>query len=222
MIQTEQTLARILLDHPATARVLQTYRLDFCCRGERTLADACGDRGLDPQKVRAELDFAIAERDIAPDDAASLATPALIARIVDRHHGFLRRHLPFLSPLVAKVARVHGNDKDERLHKIREVYEELRGALEPHLDEEEQVLFPALGSRTPDRELVQRELRVMHADHLAVGTMLEKIRALTDDFVPPPGACTSWRTMLRELEALETDVLRHVHLENHVLMPRFA
>jgi regulator of cell morphogenesis and NO signaling len=27
---------------------------------------------------------------------------------------------------------------------------------------------------------------------------------------------------MSELEDLETDLLRHVHVENHVLMPRFA
>jgi regulator of cell morphogenesis and NO signaling len=40
--------------------------------------------------------------------------------------------------------------------------------------------------------------------------------------LPPEWACTSYRTLLSELAALEGDVLRHVHLENHVLMPRFA
>ena len=30
------------------------------------------------------------------------------------------------------------------------------------------------------------------------------------------------RTLFAELEQLERDILTHVHLENHVLMPRFA
>ena len=38
----------------------------------------------------------------------------------------------------------------------------------------------------------------------------------------PEWGCSSYRVLMSELEALEGDVLRHVHLENHVLMPRFV
>ncbi len=59
-----------------------------------------------------------------------------------------------------------------------------------------------------------------HEDHLAVGALLERIREATDGFAVPEWGCNTYRVTMRELDALEADVLRHVHLENHVLMPR--
>ncbi len=38
--------------------------------------------------------------------------------------------------------------------------------------------------------------------------VLDEIRELADDFVPPPWACRSYRALLTGLESLETEVLR--------------
>ena len=62
----------------------------------------------------------------------------------------------------------------------------------------------------------------MYEDHVAVGALLGRIRELSDEFATPEWGCNSYRVYMAELAALEEDVLRHVHLENHVLMPRFA
>jgi len=59
-------------------------------------------------------------------------------------------------------------------------------------------------------------------DHLAVGGMLARLRTLANGFTTPEWGCNSYRVLMAELEALEGDVLRHVHLENHVLMPRLT
>jgi len=52
------------------------------------------------------------------------------------------------------------------------------------------------------------------------GEKLATFRALANDFVPPEGACTSWRALLLRCEQLEADLMAHVHLANHVLFPR--
>jgi regulator of cell morphogenesis and NO signaling len=221
-IDPRSTLAQIVLAHPATARVLQQHGLDFCCRGEVPLADACAARGLDAGALAAALEEAAAARGAAPArDPRDLSTAELVAHVVERHHRYLREALPALRPLADKVARVHG-PHEPRLVPLATTFRELADALEPHLDAEEQVLFPALLAREPDRAVIARELAAMHADHLAVGTLLGTLRALSDGFTTPEWGCTSYRTLMAELEALEMDVLRHVHLENHVLMPRFA
>jgi quercetin dioxygenase-like cupin family protein len=58
-------------------------------------------------------------------------------------------------------------------------------------------------------------------DHLAVAALLAKIRTACDDFEVPSWACSSYRALFRELAAVEQDLFTHVHLENHVLKPRF-
>ena len=37
----EQTLAEIVTRHPMAAAVFERHKLDYCCRGKRTLQDAC-------------------------------------------------------------------------------------------------------------------------------------------------------------------------------------
>ncbi len=84
------------------------------------------------------------------------------------------------------------------------------------------VLFPAMTAGKADEALIARELASMHKEHLRVGELLTCIRTLADDFTVPDWACNSYRTLIRELAALEMDTFLHVHLENHVLMPRFV
>lgn len=221
MLDLQQTVASVVLDHSECAAVFQRHRIDFCCRGNLSLAEASAGRGLDPARLIEELSGAIAGRSgTSETDPRTLPIPALIERIVSRHHAYLREALPFVQMLATKVGRVHGA-KNERLVELDGVVQELVEELVPHLDQEEQILFPALLAAQPDRALIAREFEAMQAEHLAVGALLERARACTGDFQLPPWACKSYRTLFAELEHLEGDVLRHVHLENHVLGPRF-
>jgi regulator of cell morphogenesis and NO signaling len=216
VIDLSSRIADLVTDHPETARVLQRHRIDFCCKGERPLAAACAERGVDPSAIGAELEQAIEERHGGDEDLRSLSTSDLVARIVDRHHGYLRRNLPFLAPLAAKVARVHG-ERDPRLTRIDELVQGLCRELLPHLDHEEETLFPAIVSGAPQ---ARDQLAAMWSEHETIGEQLRLMRELTADYSTPDWACRSYRTLFAELEHLETDVLTHVHLENHVLAPR--
>jgi hypothetical protein len=51
----ETTLSAIALRSDACATVLDRYKLDFCCRGRRSLLEACRAVGLDVERVLAEL-----------------------------------------------------------------------------------------------------------------------------------------------------------------------
>jgi regulator of cell morphogenesis and NO signaling len=215
------TVARIVTEHPATARVFQKHGIDYCCHGNVTVPDACKDARLDPEALFVELEAALAAGDAGPEeDPRALSTAALIARIIDRHHGYLRRALPYIAPIMEKVAKVHG-PRDGSLHELDDAFRALAASLAPHLEEEEAVLFPLLMAGRPDPQAVKPELTRMHEDHLAVGDLLARIRALTQGFTTPEWGCSTYRVLMTELDALEADILRHVHLENHVLAPRF-
>lgn len=220
MIDLDTTVARAVIDNSVCAAVFQRHRIDFCCRGERSISAACEERGLDPLTITAELNQAIEQRSGEPAaEPADLPTPQLIGHILSTHHAYLRQALPFVTGLAAKVGRVHG-DRDERLVEVAAAVKQLADDLDPHLDAEEGVLFPALMANG-DRAMIRRELDAMRSEHYAVGALLARLRELTDDFEPPPWACRSYQTLFSELVHLEGDILRHVHLENHVLAARF-
>ncbi len=90
-----------------------------------------------------------------------------------------------------------------------------------HLENEENTLFPALLQAPPDPALIRSELRAMFEEHVEVGRTFARLRSLSGGFTTPPWGCRNYQALMTELEALETDTLEHVHLENHILMPRF-
>lgn len=223
-IEPSHSVASIVLAHSECAPQFQQLRIDFCCKGEQSLQAACQGRGLEVATVVEALSRAIAERAGQTENtvgAAELSVEDLIDHIVTKHHAYLRQALPFIVPLAAKVARVHG-EHNQKLPTLNAVVQTLDTALMPHLDQEEQELFPMLLEPSTKQEIVESEIQRMKVEHLAVGELLSRLRDASNDFAVPDWACTSYRTLFAELQRLELDILQHVHLENHVLAPRFV
>ncbi len=161
---------------------------------------------------------------LPPDPGdASLDLPAadLVARIVERHHGYLRSALPAIAPLVDKIAAVHG-EKDPALVGLAAAFTALRARLEPHLEDEERRLFPALLAGRAGDPAVTAALERLRAEHAALRADLRTLRALAHGYVAPEWACRTYRRALAELEDLEADLGRHLHLEQVVLVARLA
>jgi regulator of cell morphogenesis and NO signaling len=43
---SQQTLANIVSSNHLAAPILERYHLDYCCKGKRSLADACNEKGI--------------------------------------------------------------------------------------------------------------------------------------------------------------------------------
>lgn len=221
MIERHQTVAAVVLDHSECAEVFQRHRIDFCCRGDMSIEDAAKAKNLDAADLLRELWSAVAERHTeSSDDPRNLPTAVLVAQIVSRHHDYLRRALPFIQTLAAKVGRVHG-DHNPKLRELDAAVQELADTMMSHIENEEDALFPLLLGEGAERGALQAQLDEMTEEHRTVATMLERVRAAADDFLTPEWACNSYRTLFAELADLERDTFAHVHVENHVLRPRF-
>ncbi len=221
MIETQQPVANVVLDHSETAKVFQKYQVDFCCHGEHSIEVAAKERGIDVDELLEALNNATNERGAqSQGDPRELSTERLIAHIISTHHEYLRSALPFICELAAKVGQVQG-DKNAKLRDLDAVISELADGIGPHLETEEETLFPALMAGDADSPVVSKELDAMVEDHYVVKGLLQRIRAASDEFTLPDWACNTYSTLFRELEHLEGDIFSHVHLENHVLKPRF-
>lgn len=221
MLSIETPVAQLVLDHSECASIFDRYRIDYCCKGSRPLRVACEERGLDPVQVLEDCELAMRRRQPNEVDPRTLSTKDLITKVIARHHQYLHRSLPFLQGLSKKVARVHG-DREPSLRDLDRVFDTLATVLSAHLDDEEHNLFPTLIAREHPTEQAAALLRAMREEHEEVGMMLSVLRAIANDYAPPDWACNSYRTLLSELAQLEADTLRHVHIENHVLLPRYV
>lgn len=210
------TLAELATTHPAAARVFHRHGLDFCCGGRRPLAEACAERGLDPDDVIASID--------AEDRFAEGARrwdreplPALIAFIVGTFHRRLRESLPELIAMADKVERTHGNKaccpKGLAAH-LRVMHDHV---LE-HLAKEEQVLFPLI--ENGQGRAAVGPVHVMEVEHEDHAHALDVLRRLTSNYEPPAEACVTWRALYLGLHQLEEELMVHIHLENNVLFRR--
>jgi len=210
------TLADLAVNHPSASRVFHRHGLDFCCHGGRPLADACAERGLDAERVVAEIATEEASTPELPRwDERPL--PELVEHIVRFYHQRLRAELPELISLAAKVETRHA-EKASCPRGLRTHLEEVHQAVLEHLTKEEQILFPMIvGGRG---RMAAGPIHVMESEHEDHGESLRKTRQLTADLVAPEEACPTWRALYLRLGQLEAELMDHIHLENNVLFRR--
>ncbi len=223
--QLEDTVGAIVRHNPAISRLFEQANVDYCCGGKKTLAEACRQRGLDPQDFLTQLERYTETETVPAVDLTALSLTELADHIERIHHAYLHEELPRLDRLVIKVAAVHG-DKEPRLVQIKDIYLALSVELALHLMKEEQVLFPMIRQLEANQTrpsfpcgTIVNPVGRMELEHEEAGTALAQLRQLTDDYTPPDWACNTYRAMLAALVTFEQDMHQHIHKENNILFP---
>jgi regulator of cell morphogenesis and NO signaling len=215
-VDVDRSLAKLVLERPSAARVLERLGLDYCCGGRRSLRAACADRGLDPHTVAVFLEHELDPVGLEARDWLSAPLADLCAHIVEEHHDRLRSELPRLGELAERAASAHGVVRPQLLE-LRDEFEHLRTELEEHITDEEQELFPTLlAGGALDRAQLDQLLR----EHDGTGERLRRLRELGGDYATEKALCTTHRALLQGLHGLELDLHQHVHEENNILFPR--
>ncbi len=222
-----ELVGKIVSRQPALAKVFENHQIDYCCKGNARLVDACRDRQIDLGQVLREIGEATQSKvGGVTTDWESEPLVDLIDHILETHHAFLRTELPRVAGLIHKVQSAHGARHPE-LAELESVFLAMLSELESHMRKEERVLFPVIRTLEEIPETyrlplgsVDNPIRVMLHEHDEVGIALRRIRALTNDFLPPKDACPTFRVMMESLSQLESDLHLHIHLENNILFPR--
>lgn len=224
-----KTIRDIAAESPASVRVFEEFKIDYCCGGRKNFGEACREAGVDPAVLGGKLDMALAgETDIssAPEKMNILN---LVNHIIDKHHTFTRTEIERLSALMDKVVSRHGQNHPE-LVELSMLFKELCIDLLPHLQKEEEMLFPyffrlhtadKIGGVAPFGPFgpVENPIRVMMTEHEAAGEILAKMRSVSGDYQAPADACPSFLGLYFGLDAFEKDLHQHIHLESNVLFP---
>ncbi|MBI1779965.1 MAG: iron-sulfur cluster repair di-iron protein [Sphingobacteriales bacterium] len=224
-----ESLAKIVKSNFRTASVFEKYHLDFCCKGKRSLQQACDENHVSVNEVVSTLEEVIAGGNPIVD-FDKYTVSALIDYIVNTHHAYVLNESPQLYTWLQKVAAKHGERHPEML-KVFSLFHEVKEELMHHMQKEELVLFP----RIKELETLEKEgahaigrnhtyitapVSMMEQEHEHAGELLEQIRILTSNYTPPADACTTYRLSFASLQAFEADLHQHVHLENNLLFSK--
>ncbi len=221
------TVGEVVAADYRAARVFERFGIDFCCGGNRSVAEACRTAAVDPGAVERELHALPPARPDDDSDVTRWPPDRLIDHIVSTHHAYTRSALRGIARYLAKLVEVHGSRHPE-LARISSTWDRLAEDLNQHMMKEERVLFPYIrdlaashgGSRPSPFGTVENPIRMMEREHQEAGDDLQLIRELSNGYMPPRDGCATYRICFEELAHFERDLHLHVHLENNVLFPK--
>ena len=223
-----KTLAQIVNEHHQVAALFEKYGLDFCCKGKRSLQVACEEKELSVAEISSELESIVQKQAGPLVDFDKITLKELVNYIISVHHSYVKQEGPQVVAYLQKIASKHG-DRHNELRKILEIFANLKLELDNHMQKEELILFPRIvgletlqknyNSTTPLNYL-EAPVSVMEHEHDDAGKLLDELRNLTSNYQPPADACTTYRLAFAALRSFETDLHKHIHLENNILFPK--
>jgi regulator of cell morphogenesis and NO signaling len=224
------TLSQIVTKNYRAAAVFEKYSLDFCCKGNKSFNEACTEKKLIASEILSELQNTTVAADYSSFRFADWELDFLVDYIFNNHHKYIRNIIPVITGHAEKVALKHG-DKNPETVEVNRIFSIVSKDLKQHLMKEEEILFPFIKYMVKtERQKVKAErpyfwtivnpINMMDAEHINAGDSMYQIRKLTNNFTPPEGACTTFKTYYNELKEFEEDLHKHVHLENNTLFPK--
>jgi regulator of cell morphogenesis and NO signaling len=225
----DKTIGEIVAEDYRTATVFQKFDIDFCCKGNRSLAEACENQNIDLSELLDELQ-AIGSFDSQLPDYNSWPIDLLTDYIEKKHHRYVNERILLIQQYLDKLCQVHGK-KHHELFEIRDLFLKSASELTVHMKKEEFIIFPFvrklmkakmedLTISIPPFGTVANPIEMMKHDHSEEGDRFRKISLLSNHYQAPADGCNTYKVTYSLLKEFEEDLHLHIHLENNVLFPK--
>lgn len=225
-----KTIGSFVAEDFRTAAVFSKYRIDFCCKGNRTVTEVCEKQNIDADDLLENVLQVVQSENSGSIDFNSWPLDLLADYIEKTHHRYVEEKTNVLLPFLDKLCKVHGENHPE-LFKINELFIGCAGELSQHMKKEELILFPFVKRMVKTKEsdgvlsqpsfgTVSNPIAMMMHEHDNEGERFREIAELTNNYTPPADACTTYRVTFAMLKEFEADLHKHIHLENNILFPK--
>ncbi len=223
----KKTIGNYVAEDFRTAALFSKYGIDFCCKGNRTLAEACEKKAISPERLENEINVILNTANEQSVDFKSWSLDLLVEYIEKTHHRYVEEKSSVLYRFLDKLCKVHG-DRHPELFEINKLFIEGAGVLAKHMMKEELILFPFIkrmsqtkgkSIKMPNFGTVDNPIAMMQDEHTTEGERFAKIAELTNNYTPPADACQTYKVTFAMLKEFEDDLHIHIHLENNILFP---
>jgi len=219
-------IADIVGENYVFGAVLYYFGIEFYNYSQKTLFQACEERGLNAHKVMAHLETV---SNASSDEKVSLQNypiDLIIEYLKHTHHIFVKERLPYLATLIENLpAREEvGND-------LKMVFPLFVEDFIHHIYQEEDTLFTYVnalrnflkGRGNPSQIyylMEKHSLQRYAMEHSEHDDEMKGIRNLTNDYSLPEDASLHLRVIVSELKLLEEQLVTHAGIENDILFPK--
>ncbi|MFD1604932.1 iron-sulfur cluster repair di-iron protein [Flavobacterium artemisiae] len=225
-----KTIGSFVAQDYRTAAVFSKYKIDFCCKGNRTVTEVCDKQDINADMLLENVYEVLNSENNGNIDFNSWPLDLMVDYIEKTHHKYVEEKTNVLLPFLDKLCKVHGAGHPE-LFRINELFIDCAGELSQHMKKEELILFPFVKRmvKTKDADgilsqpsfgTVSNPIAMMMHEHDNEGDRFREIAALTNNYTPPADACTTYRVTFAMLKEFEEDLHKHIHLENNILFPK--
>lgn len=213
-----------------TASVFKSHKIDFCCKGNRTIREVCDSGKVETASLLENLNKIVNSVEAGATDYQTWPLDLLADYIEKKHHRYVQEKTQEIKPYLDKICSVHGEHHPE-LFEIKDQFNASAGELAMHMKKEELILFPHVrkmvqskqAGSMPDKPhfgTVNNPIQMMMAEHEVEGDRFRKIAELSNDYTPPADACNTYRVTFALIKEFENDLHTHIHLENNILFPK--
>lgn len=229
MLTKERTIGEMVAEDFKAAEVFRKYKIDFCCKGNRTIEEACENKKFNVEDVYKDLEE-ISKEKSTDIDFNSWPLDLLADYVEKTHHRYVEEKTAVLLVYLNKLCKVHG-DRHPELFEINNLFVESAKDLGAHMKKEELILFPFIKRMVaakakgedvakPSFGSVENPVAMMKHEHTVEGDRFVKIAELTNNYQFPEDACGTYQVTYKMLEDFENDLHKHIHLENNILFPK--
>ncbi len=222
-------IGEIVAEDFRTAAIFKKYGIDFCCKGGRTIEEACSPKSLDKDQIYSDIEN-LPKTDGNSIDFNSWPLDLLADYVEKTHHRYVEEKTPVLQQFLDKLCKVHGGSHPE-LFEIKQLFDGCAQDLTSHMKKEELMLFPFIKNMVkakisneaipqPPFGSVENPVNMMKHEHTIEGERLRKIADITNEYTPPADACNTYKVTFAMLQDFENDLHKHIHLENNILFPK--
>lgn len=229
-ITENANIGQLVADDYRMASIFKQNGIDFCCKGNRSIAEATKELNLNTQEILSQLEAVKKEDTTSGDDFQSWPLDLLADYIEKTHHRYTEAKITELKHLLEKLVEVHGKENPE-LIEIQKIFDISAGEMASHMKKEELVLFPFIRKMiktkkssskitVPHFGTVENPVNMMIHEHDEQGRLLQQMAELSNNYTPPINACSTYKVTYATMKEFEEDMFKHIHLENNILFPK--
>jgi len=228
-MNNNKTIGEFVAQDFRTAAIFSKHKIDFCCKGYKTIYEVCKKKGINSTSLEMDLATILSSKNDTDINFKSWPANLLIDYILETHHRYIDEKTPTLVFFLDKLCKVHG-ERHPELFEIKTLFTISSTDLIMHMKKEEIILFPfiktietaILSNKTIDKPYfggIENPITMLREEHESEGSIFSKIALLTNDFNPPVDACNTFKVTYSMLLEFQQDLHKHIHLENNILFP---